>query len=175
LALEIPDVSADRCTIIIRQSIWNGVLQSPKTRNGFRDVDLCTELAALLKKLIGNRQTGFVLRTANGRPLSASNILQRDLHEILEQAGIAQAGFHSFRRYRVAYLRKSRVPEDLLRFWIGHADKSVTDGYSKLKEDVEFRKTTAEQIGLGFEIPMQKTALLSECPKTQILAVSASC
>ena len=49
--------------------------------------------------------------------------------------------------------RKQRVPEDLLRFWIGHADKSVTDGYSKVKEDVEFRRFTAEQAGLGFRMP----------------------
>ena len=175
LALEIPDVSSDCRTISIRQSIWNGVLQTPKTRNGFRDVDLCSELATLLKQLIGTRQSGFVFQTANGKPLSATNILKRDLHETLETAGIEQAGFHSFRRYRVTYLRKNRVPEDLLRFWIGHADKSVTDGYSKLKEDVEFRRTIAEQIGVGFEIPMQKTALLSECPKTQIFAMSASC
>jgi hypothetical protein len=53
----------------------------------------------------------------------------------------------------VTHLRKQRVPEDLLRFWIGHADGSVTDGYSKVKEDVEFRKFTAEKAGLGFHPP----------------------
>jgi hypothetical protein len=47
------------------------------------------------------------------------------------------------------------VPEDLIRFWIGHADKSVTDGYSKVKEDREFRKVCAENVGLGFELPIQ--------------------
>jgi hypothetical protein len=68
-------------------------------------------------------------------------------------------GFHAFRRYRVTHLRKQRVPEDLLRFWIGHADASVTDGYSKMKQDVEFRSFTAEQAGLGFHMPIVEPKL----------------
>ena len=44
------------------------------------------------------------------------------------------------------------MPEDLLRFWIGDADGSITDGYSKVKENVEFRRFTAEEAGLGFHI-----------------------
>jgi integrase len=79
--------------------------------------------------------------------------LRRSLHKILEGIGREKCGFHAFRRYRVTWLRKQRVPEDLLRFWIGHADKSITDGYSKVKEDVEFRRLTAEQAGLGFRVP----------------------
>ena len=74
-------------------------------------------------------------------------------HRLLDGAGKPKLGFHAFRRFRVTHLRKNRVPEDLIQFWIGHAEKSVTDGYSKVKEDVEFRKEVAERIGLGFELP----------------------
>jgi hypothetical protein len=43
------------------------------------------------------------------------------------------------------------VPWDLEKFWIGHANKDVTDRYAEqLKEDVEFRQEWAEKIGLGF-------------------------
>ncbi len=82
--------------------------------------------------------------------------------------GREKCGFHAFRRYRVTHLRKQRVPEDLLRFWIGHADKSVTDGYSKVKEDVEFRRFTAEQAGLGFHMPTvaPKLPVAPIAPKT---------
>jgi integrase len=58
-------------------------------------------------------------------------------YPILEAAGIPKAGFHAFRRSRVAHLRKERVPEDLIRFWLGHGDKTVTDGYSRLKQDTD--------------------------------------
>jgi hypothetical protein len=48
-----------------------------------------------------------------------------------------------------------RVPEDLLRFWMGHADKSVTNGYSKINEDRAFRNACADETGLGFELSAQ--------------------
>jgi hypothetical protein len=40
----------------------------------------------------------------------------------------------------------------LLRFWIGHTDKTITDTYSKVSEDVAFRQQIADQIGLGFKL-----------------------
>ena len=63
-----------------------------------------------------------------------------------------KAGFHGFRRFRVTWLRKQNTPEDLLRFWIGHGDRTVTDRYAKLREDVDFRKTVAARVGIGFNL-----------------------
>ncbi len=72
-----------------------------------------------------------------------------------------KTGFHSFRRFRVTHLRKQGTPEDLLRFWIGHGDKTVTDRYAKLSEDVAFRKTQAERVGIGFNLEVVPC-----CPRT---------
>jgi len=44
----------------------------------------------------------------------------------------------------------------LVRFWLGHANKSVTDGYSKPKEDVSFRNKVVEQVGTGFRLLAKK-------------------
>ena len=39
-------------------------------------------------------------------------------------------------------------------FWIGHANKDITDKYSEqLKDDVEYRRVWAEKGGLGFVVP----------------------
>jgi integrase len=126
-------------------------VQSPKTSNGIREVDVHSSLGLILKEHIGDRQSGFIFQNAKGKPLSQSNVRNRSLCPILESIGKEKCGFHAFRRFRVTHLRKMRVPEDLLRFWIGHADKSVTDGYSKIKEDRAFRIACAEETGLGFE------------------------
>jgi len=67
------------------------------------------------------------------------------------------SGAPAFRRFRTTWLRKQRAPEDLIRFWLGHANRSVTDRYSKLKEDVTFRKKIAEQVGIGFELSAEKS------------------
>ena len=150
-ALQVEDI--EHSVIRVRHSMWNGKLYSPKTAAGLREVDIHHSLAELLHDHLNGRCTGFVFRSAVGTPLARSNVLRRSLHKILGEMGREKCGFHAFRRYRVTHLRKQRVPEDLLRFWIGHADKSVTDGYSKVKEDVEFRRFTAEQAGLGFHMP----------------------
>jgi hypothetical protein len=42
------------------------------------------------------------------------------------------------RRFRATWLRKQRTPEDIIKFWLGHAKESVTDTYSKLADDEEF-------------------------------------
>ena len=81
-------------------------------------------------------------------------------------------GAHAFRRFRTTWLRKQHAPEDLFRFWLGHANKSVTDGYSKLKEDVTFRKKVAEQVGIGFELPIEKLEVAPNCTQTVLLSTS---
>ena len=63
-------------------------------------------------------------------------------------------GFHCFRRFRTSQLRKNRVPWDLEKFWIGHANRDITDKYAEqLKEDVEYRREWAEKVELGFVVP----------------------
>src|SRR5262249_425490 len=47
--------------------------------------------------------------------------------------GTKKIGLHAFRRFRLTWLRKNRVPKDLERFWMGHAPEEVGDLYSKLK------------------------------------------
>jgi predicted hydrolase (HD superfamily) len=58
-----------------------------------------------------------------------------------------------FRRFRITYLRKQRTSEDLIQYWVGHANKSVTDGYSKIKDNREYRRQVCEQVGLVFDLP----------------------
>jgi len=149
--LEIPHFIGDSLTI--KQQLWNGVIGPPKTVAGVRTVDLAPELAARLRQFIGTRKSGYVFRTAKGTPLHASNVLRRSLHPILASMGRGEdwkAGFHAFRRYRVTWLRKQNVPEQLIDYWIGHStDKTVTDGYSKICEDGEFRKLIAARVGTG--------------------------
>ena len=168
--LEIPDISPDATTLRIRQSVWNGQKQSPKTHSALREVDLCPSLSAMLKAFIAERKSDLLFQTKNGKPISQPNTLKRSLHPILKKMGRAKAGFHSFRRYRVTHMRKNRVPEDLLRFWIGHADRSVTDGYSMVKADVAFRQLCAANLGLGFEIPSPVPEVAPSCTQTSLMS-----
>ena len=152
LALEVPHYDREARTLSISQGVYNGRLQTPKTRAGVREVDLAPEIAAMLGEYLRDRKTGFFFRSASGGTLGQSNILRRDLHPILAKLEHEKCGFHAFRRFRVTHLRKQNAPEDLLRFWIGHGDKTITDRYAQLKRDLPFRKTVCEHVGIGFSV-----------------------
>jgi integrase len=128
-------------------------LQTPKTKSAYRQVDVCIAVAGLLKSFIGDRKLGLVFANSAGKPLSQTNVIRRSLHPILKVLAVNQAGFHAMRRFRTTWLRKQRAPEDLIRFWLGHAKSSVTDGYSKLADDLEYRLEVTEKIGAGFTVP----------------------
>jgi integrase len=149
-------ISEDFRTLYIRQKVRRGNLEHfLKTDAGRRDVDLCPALAAMLKTYVGDRTSGFLFHNRKGNFLSQTNLLRRGLHPALKKLEQPKAGFHAFRRYRLTWLRKNRVHADLERFWMGHEDETVGDGYSKMKEDVAFRLEQAEKVGLGFALPSQ--------------------
>jgi integrase len=147
LALEASDVGR---AISVRQSLYQRRLDTTKTEAGRREIDLAPELAEMIQAHIGKRH-GFVFSTHKGGPIIQRNVL-RMLHSVLKRLGMPMLGFHAFRRFRVTHLRKNMVPEDLIKFWIGHAPQTVTDVYSKVKNDVQFRREVAEKAGLGFEL-----------------------
>ena len=163
LGIEIDKhISPDFQTIYIKQKVHHGkVEQRLKTKNGIRQVDLHSDIAALLKEYVGDRKTGFLFCTRMGKPLSPTNIIRRHLHKALKQlnfvnqfTGTHKAGNHAFRRFRNTYLRnKTECPEGLRNYWMAHAENSMDDLYDKIKEDVQFRKMWAEKCGFGFELP----------------------
>lgn len=139
-----------------------------KTDTGKREIDLHPMVAAMLKEFVGERKSGLLFSTRMGRQLSQSNILRRSLHPILTNLEQPKTGCHAFRRFRITWLRKNLVPEDLITFWHGHAGKTVTDSYSKLKDDTEFRKQVAEKVGFGFELPSENDVVGPNGPKLKV-------
>jgi hypothetical protein len=77
------------------------------------------------------------------------------------------------RRFRTTWLRKRQAPEDLIKFWLGHAKQSVTDGYSKLADDEEFRKEVAGKIGTGFAVPASMRPKVPRISEERSAAVAA--
>jgi integrase len=149
-------ISNDCRTLYVRQSGWEGETQEPKTASAVRDVDLCPALAAMLSAFIAGRTTGFLFQNSARKPLAQSNVLRRNLHPILNALGVPKAGFHSFRRFRATHLSKLRVPESLVKFWMGHSETNQTEEYVKLFDEVAYRKEVADSIGLGFALLPEK-------------------
>jgi integrase len=100
-------ISGECSTIYVRQAVWRGKEQDPKTPAGVRDVDIPKELAALLSEFVGDRKDGFLFRSASGKPLSPRNLLRDSLHPVLRKLKQPRAGFHCFRRFRESVLQMS--------------------------------------------------------------------
>jgi integrase len=146
-------------SVKVEQAVWagNGAVGKPKTKNAYRVIDLHPDVAALLKTFIGRRTTGFIFRTSSGRPLAQSNILRREFHPLLDSLKIDQCGFHAFRRFRNTHLRNSLCPDGLLKFWMGHSAKDMSDHYDKVRDDVQFRRDVAKSLSVGFQLPTALT------------------
>jgi len=139
---------AERAVISVRTAFYGGKEQpTPKTPAGIREVDLNPEL---------NRYLGRLVLPCAHTPLMFPHA-QSTLRESLADLGIP--GFHSFRRFRATHLRTCGAPEDLIKYWLGHAQVGVTNKcYVKSNENLAYRKQWAEKVGLGFELEKELTA-----------------
>ena len=63
-----------------------------------------------------------------------------------------QGGYHAFRRFRFAVLRKAGVPEDLIKLWLGHSQNLIDLYAAQLRYDETYRREWCEKAGLGFEL-----------------------
>ncbi len=136
-------------------------------------MDVCTAIAKLIKQFVGDRQSGLLFTNRIGGPLFQTYVVRRSLHPILEEVEVEKTGFHAMRRFRATWLRKQRTPEDLIRFWLGHAKSNMTDSYSKLSDDIEYRREVAEKIGTGFTVPMLKVPMVPRKRKKEVELLAA--
>lgn len=111
------------------------------------------------KPTYGYRRVAWWLQWENGLPVNRKRVLR-----VMRERGLLVCS----RRFRATWLRKNRTPEDLIRFWLGHADETVTDGYSKLREEVQFRREVADKISLGFEISPQAPGVAPNVPGLEL-------
>jgi integrase len=170
LGLEVKDMLDDFTTIrVVQQAKGTRLTLDLKTLNSQRFVDICPEVAALLKEFLRGRTSGLVFSSRSGKPLSPSNLIRRHIHPLLRRKDLPLGGNHMFRRFRLTWLRENSVQSDIERFWFGHANQSVGDDYSMLKKNVRLRKEIADRIGVGFELP--HSILWSVVPNVPKMAV----
>jgi len=165
---------SEDCRVLhVRQSVYGKKLKAPKTKNGIRDVDVPEVLAAVLRKYIAGRKVGRLLFVSRkGNPLLQRNINRDWLHPILESVGLRKAerwqdkngrrkvkclegegvAWHAMRRFRSTHLDAQLIPESLIKIWLGHGKKGVTEqSYIKIMGRMDTRKTCVEDVGLGFD------------------------
>jgi len=115
-------------------------------------------LADMVKEFIGTRTSGLLFCTRSGKQILQTDILRDCFHPILKKLEHVKGGFNIFRRFRITELKKSDCPDALQHFWSGHAPTHVSERYTKLLKDRDYRLEWAEKIGMGFELPAVSVA-----------------
>ncbi len=145
LAVRTTDFAPGCRVLHIRRSVWRRCEQEPKTASAVRLVDIAEPLALVLCRYTTGLD-GHLFTNLKGGLLDQCNVLDA-LHEVGKRGG-----FHVFRRFRFALLRKAGVPEHLIKLWLGHS-QDLTDRYAvQLYEDVAYRREWCERAGLGLEL-----------------------
>jgi len=140
----------DQGVIQVRASIWHNQEYRGKLKTvaAKREADLDPRLPSRIAEFVHAQKIEpgqFLFQSESGEVANLETITRRlRLRKI--------PGFHSFRRFRLTHLRKARTPEGLIRSWVGHSSKDVSDLYDKSAEDREHRKHWAKAAGLGFDL-----------------------
>jgi integrase len=159
LALRIDSHISDDCSMLYvreQRDKWGNVDETLKTPAAVRDVDLHPALIGMLREFVGNRKSGLLIQTENGKMISPGNFFRDGFKTLFKKMGLVGIRFHAFRRFRETVLQKSEARQILIDYWMGHENNDMSTRYGKqLLEDVEYRKEWAEKVGLGFDLPTQ--------------------
>lgn len=130
--LHIEDIDFERGAICVRQSFSRGQLQSPKTDRAWRMITVSPDLIEMIQAFKGDRTRGVLLMSQDGTPLHHPNVLNRQLHPILEKLKLPQFGMHSFRHYSVSFCVRAGMSFDDVRMRHGHGSEEIMRMYLHL-------------------------------------------
>jgi integrase len=122
----------------VRRSIVKGVVGSPKSRFGWRQIPLGADLAESLCALRPDtaREDFLVFSTARGTPINPGNLRSRVLAPAVRRAGLSNIGFHAFRHTCASLLIERGLSLLRLQLWMGHHSAAYTiDTYGHLIDD----------------------------------------
>jgi len=129
------------------------IVEYLKTDGAYRIVDLCPEAAEYLRNFVGERNGLLFPSRKPTAPVCYGNFLKRYLTPAMTKLGIKEPGkaFHAFRRFRSSVLAKSRIEEDLRKFWLGHENNDITAQYAEQIRDELQTRITALLRDVGLE------------------------
>jgi integrase len=114
----------------VRESVFEGKTQQPKTQKARRTIPLGPHAIALLK---GHRERAMrksaddlVFPNRLGEPMRESKLLGRVLQPAAERAGLGRVTWHQFRHIHSSLLNDLRVPVKIAQEQLGHASIATT-------------------------------------------------
>jgi integrase len=116
--------------LAVRESVFEGKFQKPKTQRAVRTIPLgphaIKALVAHQGRVTRREATDLVFGNRSGGPLRESKVLRNVLQPAAEAAGLGRVTWHQFRHIHSSLLNDLRVPVKIAQEQLGHASISTT-------------------------------------------------
>jgi integrase len=125
--LRIEDLDLETCVVNVRQTVWRGKVQSPKTVNSIRQFAISPKLAAHLRTFLTSWRPNplhLLFATGNGTPWDQNLIVKRKLRPLLDSLKIQRCGLHAFRHTNGSLMDRLNAPMKVRQERLGHAPGS---------------------------------------------------
>ena len=126
--LRIEDLDLERRVISVKQTVWRGKIQTPKTVNSIRQFAISPKLAFHLRTYLSTWRPNplkLVFATKNGTPWDQNLVVKRKLHPLLESLTIPRCGLHAFRHTNGSLMDRLNAPMKECQERLGHAPGSI--------------------------------------------------
>jgi integrase len=128
LALRWQDIDFDKGSFSVRQTVYEGHFDVPKSKRSKRTLPLgpvCAQIFESLRKPEVD-PSALVFSTRNGSPLSRRNLLNRQLKPACKSLGLTDANWHWLRHAHATLLDSVGAPLGTVQALLGHASPEVT-------------------------------------------------
>jgi len=177
LALRWGAVDLDVGTLAVRESVYEGKFQLPKTRRAVRTIPVGPQVVAALvahrNRVTRKSADDLVFANRKGDPLRESKLLTNVLQPGAVAAGLGRVTWHQFRHIHSSLLNDLKVPVKIAQEQLGHASISTTLGIYTHAVDASHR-LAVEAVEDRLFGPMDPNGPKSELRADQSLPVNDS-
>ena len=141
-ALRWRDVADERSTLTIREAVYEGAFDTPKTAASSRCMPLSDAAVELIRdwRSVAKRTNAddLVFGTRTGKPISPNNVLRRWIASACAAQGLRYATWLTFRRTFSSWSHERGVPSKVTAELMGHSRVDVTlNTYTQVMPDAQ--------------------------------------
>jgi integrase len=130
LALRWSALDLESSTLSVRESVFEGTFQTPKTLSARRTIPLGPRVVQVLKlhreRVTRTADADLVFGRSSGEPYRESKVLTRVLQPAAISAGLGKVTWHQFRHIHSSLMSDLKVPVKIAQEQLGHASISTT-------------------------------------------------
>lgn len=128
LALRWQDVDLQKGFLTVRQTVYEGHFDEPKSQRSKRSLPLGPQGIAVLARLQRTQASpsALVFSARNGSPLSRRNLLNRQLKPVCKELGLTGVNWHWLRHANATLLDAVGTPLGTVQALLGHSSSELT-------------------------------------------------